>query len=61
MSTALNLEKMTAEEKLQLLDQLWADLLKSPAQIPLQQWHKDLLDEREHLVAEGTAKEMVVA
>ena len=55
MSTILNLEKMTTEEKLLALDEIWSDLLKNPDQIPIQQWHKDLLDERQRMVAEGKA------
>ncbi len=55
MSTILNLEKMTAEEKLLALDEIWSDLLKNPDQIPIQQWHIDLLEERQRLVAEGQA------
>ncbi len=53
MSTILPLDKMTVEEKLKLVEEIWDDLLKSPDALPLQQWHKDVLDERERLVAEG--------
>ena len=56
MDIILPLDKMTAEEKLHALDAIWTDLLKHPDQIPLQQWHKDLLDERQQMVAEGRAK-----
>ena len=55
MSSVLNLEKMSAEEKLRALDEIWSDLLRNPDQIPFQQWHKDLLDERQRMVAEGKA------
>lgn len=56
MSTILPLDKMTTEEKLKLVEEIWDDLLKSPDRLPIQQWHKDLLDERAQLVAEGKAR-----
>lgn len=55
MSTILPLDKMTVEEKLKLVEEIWDDLLKTPDQLPIQQWHKDLLDERAQQVAEGKA------
>ncbi len=55
MSTVLNLAKMSATDKLRALDEIWSDLLQHPEQIPFQQWHKDLLDERQRMVTEGKA------
>ncbi len=55
MSTILPLDKMTTEDKLRALEEIWSDLLKTPDQIPIQQWHIDLLEERQCLVAEGKA------
>ena len=46
---------MTVEEKLHALETLWSDLCRDEQNIPVPQWHKDLLDERERLVREGKA------
>ena len=51
----LPLEKMTVKEKLQAMEELWSDLCRNQNQIPVPQWHKDILDRREQLVKEGKA------
>jgi len=50
------LDKLTVEEKLRAMESLWADLSRRADAVPVPQWHKDLLDERERLFAEGKAK-----
>jgi hypothetical protein len=47
---------MTVEEKLHALEILWSDLCRDEQNIPVPQWHKDLLDERERLVRAGQAQ-----
>ncbi len=51
----LPLEQMTVKEKLQVMEELWRDLSCNQNQIPIPQWHKDILDRREKLVKEGKA------
>ena len=51
----LPLEQMTVKEKLQVMEELWRDLCCNQNQIPVPQWHKDILDRREKLVKEGKA------
>jgi hypothetical protein len=58
MATTLELDRMTVEEKLAAMEALWADLARNPENVPVPQWHKDLLDERERAVEEGSAKFM---
>ena len=41
----LPLDEMTVAEKLQLMEVLWEDLSKSPADLPSPEWHKEVLDE----------------
>jgi hypothetical protein len=53
MQITLPLDKMSVEEKLRLMDEIWADLLKNEDQIPIPEWHLDILREREQMVAEG--------
>ena len=58
MATTLELDRMTVQEKLAAMEALWADLSRNPENVPVPQWHKDLLDERERAVEEGSAKFM---
>jgi hypothetical protein len=55
MIVELPLAEMTVEEKLRTLEILWNDLRRDEQSIPVPQWHKALLDERERLVREGKA------
>jgi hypothetical protein len=55
MTVELPLAQMTVEEKLHALETLWCDLCRDEQNIPVPQWHKDLLDERERLVRDGNA------
>jgi hypothetical protein len=50
------LEKLSLEEKLQAMERLWDELSRRPEAVPMPQWHQDLLDERERLLAEGRAR-----
>ncbi len=54
MSTTLDLDQMTTEEKLVAMEELWEDL--SRRKVPVPQWHKDILDERQGLIDEGKAE-----
>lgn len=51
----LPLEKMAVSEKLQIMEELWSDLCCNQDQIPIPEWHKDLLDKRAELVKQGKA------
>jgi len=52
MATPFILEKMTIEEKLQAMEALWEDLCRQGS-ISVEQWQKNILDERERLLEEG--------
>ena len=56
MPVELPIDRMTLEEKLRAMEVLWDDLCRRDENIPVPQWHKDLLDERERLVKEGKAQ-----
>ncbi len=47
------LKNMTIEEKLKLMEEIWADLIKYENQIPSPLWHKDILEEREERIKNG--------
>ncbi|MEP6913743.1 MAG: addiction module protein [bacterium] len=55
MSTDLQIDQMTLEEKLRVMEALWDALCRHDA-VPVEQWHKDILDERERLIEEGKAE-----
>jgi hypothetical protein len=38
------------------MEELWDDLRSKAGQVPVPQWHKDLLEERERLVETGAAQ-----
>ena len=56
MPVELQIDQMTLEEKLRAMEALWADLCRQEENVPVPQWHKDLLDQRERLVKEGKAQ-----
>ena len=56
MAAVLEIERMTLEEKLRAMEALWDDLCRREEDVPVPQWHKDILDERERAIAEGRAK-----
>ena len=45
MTVELPLDKMSVEEKLELMEVLWNDLSRKPDDIPSPAWHKEVLDE----------------
>ena len=49
------LHQLPLKEKLLVMEALWSDLSQSEDQLPVPQWHRDILDERESAVANGTA------
>ena len=58
MSAAIEISRMTLEDKLRTMEALWDDLCRREENVPVPQWHKDVLDERQRLVEEGKARFM---
>lgn len=56
MATPLAIDKMTIEEKLQVMESLWDDLCRRPDVLPVHDWQKQILDDRERLIEEGKAQ-----
>jgi hypothetical protein len=50
----LPLDKMTVEEKLEVMELIWADLAKNPNDIPSPAWHGEHLKSVEKALADGT-------
>ncbi len=56
MHLAIPLRKMTATDKLQAIEEIWADLARQSGDVPSPAWHGDVLRAREQRVADGTAR-----
>ncbi len=52
----LPISQMTVGEKLMAMEQLWDSLCEDEAQIPVQDWHKQVLDQRRRQIETGEAK-----
>lgn len=50
------LHQLPLKEKLFVMEALWDDLSRAGDALTVPQWHRDVLDERESKIAEGTAK-----
>jgi putative addiction module component (TIGR02574 family) len=55
-SSPLLIDQMTTGEKLMAMEALWDSLCRDEAQIPIQEWHKQVLDERRRQIETGEAK-----
>ncbi|MFA6009029.1 MAG: addiction module protein [Desulfobacteraceae bacterium] len=49
------LKQMSVEDKLQAIEEIWADLADTPENIPSPSWHADVLSAREKRITEGTS------
>lgn len=47
---------MTAKNKLELIESIWADLRQNPEDIPSPDWHRVIPEEREKAVKDGRDK-----
>jgi len=56
MSKMIQIDQMALDEKLSAMEALWDDLCQHEEDVPVPQWHKDLLDERERLIEQGSAQ-----
>jgi hypothetical protein len=56
VSSLIEIDQMTLEEKLRVMEALWDDLCRKEADLPVHQWQKDILDERERQVEQGKAE-----
>jgi hypothetical protein len=54
MGQNLPLDRMSIEEKLKTMEEIWDDLVDHAESVPSPEWHKEVLDNRERAVREGT-------
>ena len=56
MQHTIKIKHLTREEKLRMVDALWADLLSEEELLESPTWHKKALQETENRLAEGKEK-----
>ena len=52
-ASSLPIESLTITEKLLLMERLWEDLSRRPTDVPIPEWHGDILSQRRAAVDEG--------
>ncbi len=53
MNTVLDIGKMSRDEKLRAMEELWADLSRSAEEYPSPDWHGEVLRDREAALKAG--------
>jgi hypothetical protein len=56
MAIELQIDQLSLEEKLQIMEALWEDLRTRAGEMPVPQWHKDVFDRRERMIETGEAR-----
>jgi hypothetical protein len=54
MIAQTEIRKLPLSEKLELLEAVWPELSSDPDSIVVPDWHKDILDERQQGVEQGS-------
>jgi hypothetical protein len=61
MHATIPLDKMSATDKLQAIEEIWADLSRVPEDVPSPAWHADVLRAREQRIADGRSRFLDIA
>ena len=56
MTVIEQIYQLPLHEKLLAMEAIWDDISRAEADLEVPRWHKDILDERERLIAEGKAR-----
>ena len=56
MSVIEQIHQLPLQEKLIAMEAIWDDISRVEESLEIPQWHKDLLNEREQLIADGKAR-----
>ena len=48
MSNAIDIEHLSREEKLRIMEAIWEDLSKDDGQVESPEWHREALEETGH-------------
>jgi hypothetical protein len=55
MAAPLQVDRMSTQDKLRAMEELWAELSRTPEAVPVPAWHHEALQVREQAVAAGEA------
>lgn len=61
MHITIPLDKMSAIDKLQAIEEIWADLSMASEDVPSPSWHADILREREERISDGRSSFLDIA
>jgi hypothetical protein len=50
------IHRLPLHEKLLVMEAIWDDISREEQNVEVPQWHNEVLDERERLIAEGKAQ-----
>ena len=56
VSAIEQIHQMPLHEKILVMEAIWDDICREEDGLEVPQWHKDILDERDRLIAEGKAR-----
>ena len=56
MIAQAEIRRLPLSEKLALLEAVWSELASDPDTVEVPDWHKDILDERQRLLEQGSAQ-----
>ena len=56
MIAQAEIRQLPLPEKLALLEAVWSELASDPDTVEVPDWHKDILDERQRLLEQGSAQ-----
>jgi len=61
MQLVIPLNRMSATDKVEAMEEIWADLSRNAADVPSPAWHADVLCVREDRISEGTSRFLDIA
>ena len=61
MQLVIPLNKMSATDKLEAMEEIWADLSRNASDVPFPAWHADILCVRESRISEGSSRFLDIA
>lgn len=56
MQVLIPLNKMSVADKVEAMEEIWADLARNASDVPSPTWHADVLRMRESLISKGSAR-----
>jgi hypothetical protein len=61
MHVTIPLDRMSATDKLQAIEEIWADLSLVSEDVPSPAWHADVLHAREQRISDGRSRFLDIA